>query len=76
MPEIFRFFGLRFFFYSHDHLPIHVHVKNADGFVIIQVEPLLVIREKGMKVKDVKLAKSLVKENKGIIINYWKEHFK
>jgi hypothetical protein len=31
MPELFRMFGMRFFFYMNDHLPIHVHVKNADG---------------------------------------------
>lgn len=31
MPEIFRIFGLRFFFYSDEHLPIHVHDKNGAG---------------------------------------------
>ena len=31
MPEILRIFGLRFYFYSREHEPIHVHVKNADG---------------------------------------------
>lgn len=24
-------FGMRFYFYSREHEPIHVHVKNADG---------------------------------------------
>lgn len=28
MPEILRIFGLRFFFYSREHEPIHVHVKK------------------------------------------------
>ena len=31
MPEILRMFGMRFYFYSREHEPIHVHVKNADG---------------------------------------------
>ena len=31
MPTLFRAFGLRFFFYSNEHLPIHVHVSNSDG---------------------------------------------
>ena len=31
MPTILFFFGLRFFFYSDEHLPMHVHVKNGDG---------------------------------------------
>lgn len=34
MPEIFRMFGLRFFFYANDHKPVHVHVENADGEAI------------------------------------------
>ena len=29
MPEILRMFGMRFFFYSREHEPIHVHVKSA-----------------------------------------------
>lgn len=30
MPTIFEIFGLRFFFYSDDHTPIHVHVVKGD----------------------------------------------
>ncbi len=32
MPEIFRFFGFSFFFYSREHEPIHIHVEGAEGF--------------------------------------------
>ena len=28
MPEIFRFYGYSFFFYSREHEPIHVHVEG------------------------------------------------
>ncbi len=31
MPEIFRFFGFSFFFYSREHEPLHVHVEGNDG---------------------------------------------
>lgn len=31
MPTIFFYFGLRFFFFSNEHLPPHVHVRSADG---------------------------------------------
>lgn len=30
MPKIFEYFGLIFFIYTEDHLPIHVHVKYAE----------------------------------------------
>lgn len=32
MPEIFRFFGFSFFFYSREHEPIHVYVEGVEGF--------------------------------------------
>nr|WP_297937183.1 DUF4160 domain-containing protein [uncultured Lachnoclostridium sp.] len=34
MPEIFRFFGFSFFFYSKEHEPPHVHVEGASGIAI------------------------------------------
>ena len=30
MPTILEIFGLRFFFYANEHLPIHVHLQNGD----------------------------------------------
>ena len=31
MPKIYEYFGLIFFFYSNEHLPIHVHVSKAES---------------------------------------------
>lgn len=31
MPTYFLFNGMRFFFYSNDHEPIHIHVTKAKG---------------------------------------------
>lgn len=39
MPTLFIIFGLRFFFYADEHLPIHVHVENADGRAKFLVHP-------------------------------------
>jgi len=30
MPKIFEYFGLVFFFYANEHLPVHVHVSKAE----------------------------------------------
>lgn len=38
MQTLFRAFGLRFFFYSNEHEPIHLHVRNADGEAKFDVE--------------------------------------
>ena len=61
MPEIFRELGFRVFFYSDDHLPIHVHVsKNGKDakFNVINGIPELV-KSSGLKSKDLKLAQIL-----------------
>jgi len=77
MPEIFRFFGYSFFFYSREHEPIHVHVEGNDGYAIYDWEGgRFVLREThGIKTKDQKKIESVISENKDIIIKRWKEHF-
>lgn len=66
-------FGMRFFFYSLEHLPIHIHVRNQDGNAKFEVEPVRLIESKGMKPKDLVLAEALVEERKSEIIQKWKE---
>ena len=36
MPTILVIFGLRFYFYADEHLPIHVHLENGDGLAKIE----------------------------------------
>ena len=49
MPTILFLFGLRFFFYSDEHLPMHVHVKNADGKAKINIETAEVVENNGLE---------------------------
>lgn len=44
---------MRFFFFSNDHLPVHVHVKNADGSARFEINPLKLVENNGMKSKDI-----------------------
>ena len=76
MPELFRFFGMRFFFFSNDHLPIHIHVKNADGTAKFEIDPLRLLENNGIKRKDISLAESIIEENREVIIKHWKDFFK
>ena len=74
MPELFRMFGMRFFFFSLEHLPIHIQVRNADGEAKFDVVPeVKLIQSKGMKPKDLVLAEALVIERKEEIIAKWKK---
>lgn len=76
MPTLFILFGLRFYFWSNEHQPIHVHVENSDGVAKFRVSPEIeLIENKGMKPKDIKLAESIINENKEVITERWKEYF-
>lgn len=77
MPTILSVFGLRFFFYSAEHEPIHVHVQNGDGEAKFEIEKGIVklVECEGLKSKDLKLAESLVEENKEIFEKEWVKYF-
>ena len=70
-------FGIRFFFYSREHEPIHVHVKNADGKAKFDILPegVVLVTNEGMKPKDIKAAEMVLEENKELAIEKWNEYF-
>ena len=75
MPKIFEKDGFRFFFYSNEHLPIHVHVRYGSGEAVFWVKDSIELREShGLNVRDLGKAQSLAEENKELIINKWNEH--
>lgn len=51
MPNLLTIFGLRFFFYSREHEPVHVHVESKEGLAKFEIQGGLVklVESKGMK---------------------------
>lgn len=75
MPTILTAFGLRFYFYSEEHLPVHVHVENADGRAKFVLEPEVTLySNEGIKPKDLKKAKALCETFREDFIEKWHEH--
>ena len=75
MPTVFEKDGYRFFFYSNDHTPIHVHVRKGDGEAVFNVEGEVRLREsQGLKIKELSAAQELAEQNKEYIIKKWHEH--
>jgi len=66
--------GFKFFFYANEHEPMHIHVMKQDDFAKIELESLKVTKNY-MKVKDLKLALNIVKENRKNFIRIWDEWF-
>lgn len=75
MPNIFTQDGFRFFFYSNDHRPIHVHVRKGEGEAVFEVETGVELRESvGFKVKELRRAQQLAEAHRETIIRKWHEH--
>lgn len=75
MPTLLFIFGLRFFFYSEEHLPIHVHVQSSDGKAKIDVLTGDVLENNGLKPRDLKKAEDAVRLYREDFIKAWNEYF-
>ena len=75
MPKIFDKDGFRFFFYSNEHHPIHVHVRHGDGEAVFEMEEGVELREsQNMKMSELAKAQKLAEENRRLIMEKWNEH--
>lgn len=75
MPKVFEQDGYRFFFYSNEHRPIHVHVRHGDGEAVFEVEEGIDLREsQNMKMGELSKAQQLAVENRKLIVEKWHEH--
>jgi hypothetical protein len=76
VPPVFSKGGFRFFFYSNDHRPVHIHVRYQDGEAVFDVESTVSLREShGFRVKDLAKAEEMAEENRELIISKWHEYF-
>jgi Domain of unknown function (DUF4160) len=74
-PKIFEQDGYRFFFYSNEHQPIHVHVRYGGGEAVFDVEDGVELRESlGLKMRELARAQELAEAHRQLIIDKWHEH--
>jgi hypothetical protein len=75
MPNVFEQDGYRFFFYSNEHRPIHVHVRHGGGEAVFDVEESVELREsQDMKVRELSKAQRLAEDHRHLILEKWHEH--
>ncbi len=76
MPILFYYLGLKFYFFSNDHEPIHVHVSSGDAEAKFRVEPNIELIENfGLKSREIRQALMAIEENKEVIAERWNEYF-
>ncbi len=76
MPILFFYLGLKFYFFSNDHEPVHVHVSAGDTEAKFRIAPTVELVENyGLKPREIRQALMAIEENKEVIVERWNEYF-
>lgn len=76
LPTVFRIDGYRFFFFSDEHLPTHIHIEKADAYARVELETLKVTDSYNISSKELKKVVELVRQHHEDLQKAWHEHFK
>ena len=75
MPTILIVEGFRFFFYSNDHLPIHVHVEKNNKTAKFTITPIELVASKRFNAQELRKIRLLIEGHSELIIAKWNEYF-
>ncbi len=75
MPTILRVNGYRFFFFSNEHEPIHVHIEKGDKYAKIDVVSLKIEENYKLTSKECKELLKIVETHRDRIVEVWNEYF-
>jgi hypothetical protein len=74
MPKILEINGYKFYIYTDDHLPIHVHVWKGGAEAKVTLVPQISIQANyGFKAKQLKQIIKIIVDNYNHIIEKWYE---
>ncbi len=74
MPTVLQKKGFKFFFYSNDHPPPHIHVIKGNGWAKIEIVSLKVAVST-LKAQELKECLALIKEHQKKLKDAWYEWF-
>ena len=76
MPTVFRYRGIRFFFYSNEGSePPHVHVERGNSTAKFWLHSVECGRSRGFSERELSRIARLVSTNLAQIEEAWREHF-
>lgn len=75
MPNIIVLSGYRFFFYSNEHPPIHIHVEKDGKTAKFNLEPTVLVKTKRFNASELRKARILVEQNTELFKQKWNEYF-
>ena len=75
MPTVLKINGFRFFFFSDEHLPMHIHVEKADGYMRVELETMKMTHSYKFSKNDEKKIIALIEEHRQNFIGAWNDYF-
>jgi len=75
LPTVLRVNGFRFFFFSDEHTPVHIHVEKGDGYMRIELKTLKITNKHKFTQNDEKKIINIIKEHQNELIGAWNEYF-
>ena len=75
MPTVLRVDGYRFFFFSDEHEPKHIHIEKADCYIRFELTTLKVTDSYNISQKEINKVLKLVKKYRYKLIGAWDEYF-
>ena len=76
MPTVLRIHGYRFFFFSDEHMPKHIHIEKGGSYLRVELDTYKVTDSYDISLKEITKVVKLVKENKETLEGAWNEYFK
>jgi hypothetical protein len=75
LPTVLKVNGFRFFFFSDEHTPVHIHVEKGDGYMRVELETLKVTNKQKFTKNDEKKILTIVKDHQEELIGAWNAYF-
>lgn len=75
MPTLLISNGFRFFFYSNEHLPIHVHIEKDNKTAKFNLENVELVKSRGFNAQDLKVIRIIIFQNVEFFKDKWNEYF-
>jgi len=77
MPTVLNLLGMKFYYWSREHEPVHIHVKKGGAEARYIIEPdIELIANMGFKPHELAIAEEVIKDNREYMIEHWKLYFK
>lgn len=75
MPTVIIIKGFRFFFYSNDHDPVHIHIEKDNKTAKFYLTPVELVKSKRFNASELKVIRRLTEENEELFKVKWNEYF-